>query len=131
MTGGRCSEVDLVLKLLRRDLEWSLSTGGCCSEVVVSTGLNVKEFYLRTFLPKNLINVSGLSCRLIVVFINSADCRLTVIVSADCRTTEIITKSLNLDCLASLPSHLLKYPPKMLGIKSLDLIFLLKRKRLF
>ena len=41
MTGGRCSEVDLVLKLLGRDLEWPLMTGGRYSEVVVSTGLTV------------------------------------------------------------------------------------------
>jgi hypothetical protein len=41
LTGGRCSEVDLVLKLLGRDLEWSLLTGGRYSEVVVSTGLTV------------------------------------------------------------------------------------------
>ncbi len=44
LTGGRCSEVDLVLKLLGRDLEWSLLTGGRCSEVVVSTGLTVFSF---------------------------------------------------------------------------------------
>ena len=41
LTGGRCSEVDLVHKLLGRDLEWSLLTGGRYSEVVVSTGLTV------------------------------------------------------------------------------------------
>jgi len=41
LTGGRCSEVVLVLKLLGRDLGWSLLTGGCYSEVVVSTGLTV------------------------------------------------------------------------------------------
>ena len=41
LTGGRCSGVDLVLKMLGRDLEWSLLTGGCYSEVVVSTGLTV------------------------------------------------------------------------------------------
>jgi hypothetical protein len=41
LTGGHYSEVDLVLKLLRRDLEWSLLTGGRYSEVVVSTGLTV------------------------------------------------------------------------------------------
>ena len=41
LTGGRCSEADLVLKLLGRDFEWSLLTGGCNSEVVVSTGLSV------------------------------------------------------------------------------------------
>ena len=41
MTGGRCSEVDLVLKLLGRVLEWSLLTGGRYSEVVVNTGLTV------------------------------------------------------------------------------------------
>ena len=44
LTNGRCSEVDLVLKLLGRDLEWSLLTGGRYSEVVVSTGLTVFEF---------------------------------------------------------------------------------------
>ena len=41
MTGGRCSEVDLVLKLFGRNLEWSLLTGGRYLEVVVSTGLTV------------------------------------------------------------------------------------------
>ena len=39
LTGGRCSEVDLALKFVGPDLEWSLLTGG--SEVVVSTGLTV------------------------------------------------------------------------------------------
>ncbi len=43
MTGGRCSEVDLVLELLGRDIEWSLLTGGHYSEVVVNTGLTVFE----------------------------------------------------------------------------------------
>ncbi len=47
MTGGRCSEVDLVLKLLGRDLERPLLTGGCYSEVVVNTGLTVKRDTLR------------------------------------------------------------------------------------
>ena len=41
LTGGRCSEVDLVLILLGRDLEWSLLTGGRYLEVVVNTGLIV------------------------------------------------------------------------------------------
>jgi len=41
VAAGRCSEVDLVLKLLGRDLEWSLLTGGRYSEVVVNTGLTV------------------------------------------------------------------------------------------
>ena len=41
LTSGCCSEVDLVLKLLGRDLGWSLLTGGRYSEVVVSTGLTV------------------------------------------------------------------------------------------
>jgi len=44
LTGGRCSEVDLVLKLLGRVLEWSLLTGGRYSEVVVNTGLTVNSF---------------------------------------------------------------------------------------
>ncbi len=47
LTGGRCSEVDLVLKLLGRDLEWPLLTGGCYSEVVVNTGLTVHPFSIR------------------------------------------------------------------------------------
>ena len=41
LTGGRCSEVDLVLKMLGRVLGWSLLKGGRYSEVVVSTGLTV------------------------------------------------------------------------------------------
>jgi hypothetical protein len=41
LTGGRCSEVDLALKLLGRDLGWSLLTGGRYLEVVVCTGLTV------------------------------------------------------------------------------------------
>ncbi len=45
MTGGHCSEVDLVLKLLGQDLRWSLLTGGRYSEVVVSTGLTVLLFH--------------------------------------------------------------------------------------
>jgi len=44
LTGGRCSEVVLVLKLLRRDFGWSLLTGGRYSEVVVITGLTVYKF---------------------------------------------------------------------------------------
>ena len=44
MTIGRYSEVDLVLKLLGRDLEWSLLTGGRYSEVVISSGLTVAKF---------------------------------------------------------------------------------------
>ena len=43
MTGGRCSEVDLVLKLLGRYIGWLLLTGGRYSEVVVSAGLTVIE----------------------------------------------------------------------------------------
>ncbi len=46
LTGGRCSEVDFVLKLLARDLEWSWLTGGCYSEVVVKTGLAVLHKYI-------------------------------------------------------------------------------------
>ncbi len=45
MTGGRCSEVDIVIKLLGQDLGWSLLTGGCYSEVVVSTSLTVLGRY--------------------------------------------------------------------------------------
>ncbi len=41
LTGGRCSEVYLVLKLLGWDSKWSLLTGGRYSEVVVNTGLTV------------------------------------------------------------------------------------------
>jgi hypothetical protein len=41
LTGGRCSEVALVLILARRDLGWSLLTGGRYSEVVVNTSLTV------------------------------------------------------------------------------------------
>ncbi len=41
LTSGRCSEVNLVLKLLGRVLEWSLLTGGRYLEVVVNTGLTV------------------------------------------------------------------------------------------
>jgi len=37
LSGGHCTEVDFVLKLLRRDLESSLLTGGHYSEVVIST----------------------------------------------------------------------------------------------
>ena len=71
MTGGRCSEVDLVLKLLGRDLVRSLLTGGRYSEVVVNTGLTVplKEekyfFYLDymdiTFVAAFLCQVSSIS----------------------------------------------------------------------
>ncbi len=48
MTGGRCSEVDLVLKLLGRDLGWSLLTGGRYSKVVVNTGLTVLRIIFIT-----------------------------------------------------------------------------------
>ena len=41
LTGDSCLEVDLALKLLGRDLEWSLLTGGCYWEAVVSKGLTV------------------------------------------------------------------------------------------
>jgi hypothetical protein len=41
LTGGCCSEVDLVLKLFGRDLGLSLLTGGRYSEVVVSSDLIV------------------------------------------------------------------------------------------
>ncbi len=41
LTGGNCSEVALVLKLLGRDLDRPLLTGGCYSEVVVKTCLTV------------------------------------------------------------------------------------------
>ncbi len=44
LTGGRCSEVVLVLKLLGQDLGLSLLRGGRYSEVVVSTGLTVLDF---------------------------------------------------------------------------------------
>ena len=58
MTGGRCSEVDLVLKLLGRDLEWSLLTGGRYSEVVVSTGLTVLICDPRTnLIEKNIAQI--------------------------------------------------------------------------
>ncbi len=43
LTGGRCSEVNLVLKLLGQDLGWLFLTGGRYSEVVVSTGLTVPQ----------------------------------------------------------------------------------------
>jgi hypothetical protein len=46
LTGGCCSEVDLVLKLLGQDLGWSLLTGGRYSEVVVSTSLTVFQIIL-------------------------------------------------------------------------------------
>ena len=49
LTGGRCSEVDLVLKMLGRDLEWSLLTGGRYSEVVVNTCLTVVVSYFCNF----------------------------------------------------------------------------------
>jgi len=39
---GRCSKVDLSLRLLGQDLEWSLLTGGRYLEVAVNnTGLTV------------------------------------------------------------------------------------------
>ena len=42
LTGGRCSKVDLALRLLGQDLEWSLLTGCRYLEVVVNnTGLTV------------------------------------------------------------------------------------------
>ncbi len=43
LTCGRFSEGDLVLKLLGQDLWWSLLTGGCSLEVVVSSGLTVQR----------------------------------------------------------------------------------------
>jgi hypothetical protein len=43
LTCGRFSEGDLVLKLLGRDLGWSLLTGGCNSEVGVTSGLTVQR----------------------------------------------------------------------------------------
>jgi len=43
LTCGRFSEGDLVLKLLGRDLGWSLLTSGCSLEVVVSSGLTVQR----------------------------------------------------------------------------------------
>jgi hypothetical protein len=52
LTGGRCSEVDLVLKLLGRDLEWPLLTGGRYSEVVVSTGLTVFKNTFKKYIAK-------------------------------------------------------------------------------
>jgi hypothetical protein len=49
LTGGRCLEVNLVLKLLGWDLGWSLLTSGDYSEVVVNTGLTViqKEIFFE------------------------------------------------------------------------------------
>ena len=42
MATGRCSEVEeLILKMLGRDLELSLLTGGRYFELVVNTGLTV------------------------------------------------------------------------------------------
>jgi hypothetical protein len=55
LTGGRCSEVDLVLKLLGRDLEWSLLTGGRYSEVVVNTGLTVYKIEMSVI--NKMVNV--------------------------------------------------------------------------
>ena len=52
MTGGRCSEVDLELKLLGRDFEWSLWTSGRYSEVVFNPGLTIYIFnfcYLQVY----------------------------------------------------------------------------------
>ena len=62
LTGGRCSEVDLVLILLGRDLEWSLLTGGRYSDVVVNTGLTVFKKFSICFLEhalERLVKFSG------------------------------------------------------------------------
>ncbi len=40
-TGGHCSELVLLLKLLWWDFGWSLLTGGRYLEVLVNTGLTV------------------------------------------------------------------------------------------
>jgi hypothetical protein len=78
LTGGRCSEVDLVPKLLGRDLGRSLLTGGCYSEVVVSTSLTVNVSMNCIFMSADC------RCRQIVL---SADCLLADFRSADCRNT--------------------------------------------
>ena len=54
LTGGRCSEVTLVLKQLGRDLRWLLLTGGHYSEVVNNTGLTV----LKNIVKLNIFSVS-------------------------------------------------------------------------
>ncbi len=55
MTGGHCSEVDLGLKLLGRDLEWLLLTGGRYSEVVVNTGLTVYLIIIIIIISRHFI----------------------------------------------------------------------------
>jgi len=58
LTGGCCSEVDLVLKLFGRDLGWSLLAGGCYSEVVVSSGLTVHRLQSTILFLKIKTNLS-------------------------------------------------------------------------
>jgi hypothetical protein len=61
LTGGRCSEVVLVLILRGRDLGWSLLTGGRYSEVVVSTGLHelVQNILKRVVTTRLFKNIQG------------------------------------------------------------------------
>jgi hypothetical protein len=69
LTGSRYLGVVLVLKLLERDLGWSLLTGGRYSEVDISTGLTVLKieegkFYLKVFFENEFWdeNNNNISC---------------------------------------------------------------------